>query len=113
MYQCWSQNVTGVLACQWDLFETQYRVGLKMVEAALRLPGNAEPASEERGGEAPHTADKFHRLESLALERSRKGLAPPRELYGVPYRDRVDWSKFPDWARPINPEVFQDSGHEG
>jgi hypothetical protein len=113
IYECWSQHVAGVLAWQWNLFETQYQVGLKIMEVALRIPGNPEPVSDERKGAAPQTGDELHRLESLALERARKGLAPPRELYEVPYRDRIDWSKFPGWARPIDPEVFQELGHEG
>jgi hypothetical protein len=113
VYRCWSQTVAGVLACEWKLFETQYQVGLKIVEAALRIPGGWGASPGERGGAAPQTTDEFQRLESLAFERTRSGLAPPREIYEVPYRDRLDWSKFPEWARPIDPELFQDSGHEG
>jgi hypothetical protein len=112
-YQCWSQTVTGMLACEWKLFESQYQVGLRIMEVALRLPGGGGTNPDEQGGSAPQTADKFPRLESLAFERTRVGLAPPREIYEVPYRDRVDWSRFPEWARPIDPEMFQDAGHEG
>jgi hypothetical protein len=49
----------------------------------------------------------------LAEERMRNGLAPPREVYRSPCRDRIDWSRFPDWARPSDPELFEGSGHEG
>jgi len=123
-YQCWSQTVAGVLAWQLNLFQTQYHVGFRMVEVALGIPGGAAtpvretalaPAATlaEKPAEAPCAVDRFQNLESVAFERTRKGLAPPHEIYDLPYRDRVDWSKFPDWARPIDPEVFQDSGHEG
>jgi hypothetical protein len=59
------------------------------------------------------TVDEFQGLEHQASERVRQGLAPPKEIYDVPYRDRIDWSKFPEWARPTDPEVFQNCGHEG
>jgi hypothetical protein len=59
------------------------------------------------------TADPLPALEALALERVNKGLSLPREIYEVPNRDRVDWYKFPEWARPTDPELFTDSGHEG
>jgi hypothetical protein len=102
-----------MLAWEWNLFESQYQVGLRIVEAALHIPGGSETDPDERGGIAPQTTDEFPRLESLAFERTRVGRAPPREIYEVPYRDRVDWSRFPEWARPSDPEMFQDSGHEG
>ena len=37
----------------------------------------------------------------------------PREVYQAPYRNLIDWSRFPDWARPSDPEMFEGSGHEG
>jgi hypothetical protein len=59
------------------------------------------------------TTDRLPRLEALALDRVKKGLSLPREIYEIPYRDRVDWLKFPEWARPTDPGLFADSGHEG
>lgn len=56
------------------------------------------------------------RLESLkqnAFERVRMGLPPPKEIYDLPYRDRIDWAEFPPWARPSDPELFEECGHEG
>jgi len=52
-------------------------------------------------------------LVKLAVERIGKGLAPPREIYQTPYRNQIDWSRFPDWARPTDPEMFEGSSHEG
>jgi hypothetical protein len=108
--QRWSQSMREMLAWGLKLFETQYQAGLAIVETALRLPKRSR--TSELGGPAS-TSDKFQALESLALARARKGLALPKEIYRVPYRDRIDWSKYPDWARPIDPELFQETGHEG
>jgi hypothetical protein len=112
VYEYWSQTVMDVLAWQMEYVETQHQVGCMLVEAALQTPAELAPAGGE-AGEQPFIADEFQRLEALALERARKGFAPSRELYAVPYRERVDWSRFPDWARPIDPELFEHSGHEG
>jgi len=61
----------------------------------------------------PRTPDDCRKLERQAAERARRGLAPPKEIYETPYRQRIDWSAFPDWARPTDPEVFQGCSHEG
>ena len=42
-----------------------------------------------------------------------QGLAPPARIYGIEYRQRINWSKFPNWAWPIDPEVFDGCCHEG
>src|SRR5689334_19946825 len=92
--QCWSQALAGVLAWQWKMMEAQYRIGLKVVEAALRVPGEPVPAADKPPGKAPPAADRFESLEALACERARKGRALPSEIYDIPYRNRIDWSKF-------------------
>lgn len=58
-------------------------------------------------------AQRLQKLMQLANERIRQGFAPPREIYSIQYRDRIDWSQFPGWARPLDPEVFEESCHEG
>jgi hypothetical protein len=52
-------------------------------------------------------------LLKLADRRIRQGLAPPPEIYRIEYRRRIDWLQFPDWARPIDPELFDGCCHEG
>ena len=52
-------------------------------------------------------------LIKLAEERMRQGLAPPPEIYRIEYRRRIDWSTFPTWAQPIDPQVFDGCCHEG
>ncbi len=95
----WTCAVARLLTCQWKLFETQYETGMKIMQALLDTP--------------PATADELRRLEGQSAERIRQGLAPPPEIYRTPYRERIDWSRFPEWARPIDPELFEECGHEG
>ena len=52
-------------------------------------------------------------LFEVALDRLRRGLAPPAEIYRVKNREQIDWSVFPGWARPTDPEVFDGCCHEG
>ena len=52
-------------------------------------------------------------LEERGRQRTRQGLAPPRELYDIRNRDRVDWSTLPEWARPSDPDLFEGCAHEG
>ncbi len=59
----------------------------------------------------PH-ADR-NALVALAAARIRQGLAPPREIYLVQNRSAIDWSQFPAWARPVDPEIFDGCCHEG
>jgi hypothetical protein len=49
----------------------------------------------------------------LAEQRVGQGLAPPSGIYRVEYRRRIDWLKFPDWARPVDPQLFDGCCHEG
>jgi hypothetical protein len=52
-------------------------------------------------------------LERRALESVRQGMPPPREAYEAPYRDRIAWCRFPTWAWPNDPELFDAGTHEG
>jgi hypothetical protein len=67
--------------------------------------------AEERDAPAPDS--ELQRLKELAIQRVRHGLALPREVYALPFRNRLDWFQFPPWAWPTDPEVYQDCGHEG
>jgi hypothetical protein len=95
--QSWSRTVTSLVWGQWLLLDT----GLRAAETVL---GSA--SAGPRGGVPENLIER-------AKERMRKGLAPPREIYQAPYRDRIDWGQFPGWARPIDPELFGESPHEG
>ena len=52
-------------------------------------------------------------LIEFACDQVRQGYAPPSEIYQIHYRNRIDWSKFPGWARPVDPELFDGCCHEG
>jgi hypothetical protein len=59
------------------------------------------------------TKNDFEKLESLAFQRAQQGLALPREVYALPFRNWLDWSRFPAWAWPADPDLFNECGHEG
>ena len=114
-YQGWSHAVTSLLGYQWKLWRTPYQIGMEIVESVLT--SSMEIRSEESPSEPEKARSKARTesagLEQLAAERMRQGLPPPREIYALPYRDRMNWSDFPAWARPTDPELFQDCSHEG
>ena len=61
----------------------------------------------------PRHWETAEELFEIAALRMRHGLAPPAEIYQVQYRSRMNWSDFPDWARPVDPEAFDGCCHEG
>jgi hypothetical protein len=118
-YHFWSGVVTSTLGCQWELLRTQYEIGLKLLEGVLG-PAGAKGSGPEQGAEAAAAAEtaaeakeKVQELERRAANRVRHGLAPPKEIYDATCRSRIDWSRFPEWARPSDPELFEGCAHEG
>lgn len=103
--QDWFREVAGALRGPWRLLDAQYRLGIDLLGVFSQDAG----AAGGPGARPETSAD----LERRALERVRKGLSPPREVYEAQHRARIDWSRFPEWARPIDPEVFTGSPHEG
>ena len=57
--------------------------------------------------------DRTDRLIEQAVARIKAGFAPPREIYALPYRGRIDWSALPSWSWPTDPESYEGCGHEG
>ena len=104
--QYWSQTLKGAMWSQWILLDT----GLETAQTVLKSASSAS-AKEDRARQT--AGSKPEELIGLSMERMKKGLAPPREIYQVPYRNRIDWSQFPEWARPSDPEMYEGSGHEG
>jgi hypothetical protein len=116
VYKHWLSAAKTMLACQWQLFDAQYQAGLKIIEALDSSGGRADPGPVAAGRSPavkPTSEDEVRKLERRAAERISQGLAPPREVYQSPYRDRINWEQFPQWARPTDPEVFEGSSHEG
>jgi hypothetical protein len=114
LYPSWSEALAGMARGQWRLFDSQYQAGLRVLDTVLAgfgakeaLPGQAAQTAPPEGPGSPEG------VERVALERVRQGLPPPREAYAVPNRNRIDWSLFPDWARPSDPDLFGECPHEG
>jgi hypothetical protein len=112
-YQFLSEAVTDVTRAQWKFLVAQSRFGMTLWNAMLGpspqvVPSTAQP---DKGVEAG-VASAPGSLERVATDRLKRGFAPPREIYDVQNRGRIDWSGVPDWARPVDPELFE-GGHEG
>ncbi len=105
----WSQMVTAMLEHQLKLINAHWQVCVDAAERMLQLPATRGSGPPRRTA----TAEELKQLEDLVAERIKCGLAPPREAYELPYRDRIDWAAFPEWARPCDPELFQGCSHEG
>jgi hypothetical protein len=109
----WADAVTRVVRSQWKLVETQFQFGIWVLDALREFPAGPEPqAPWRRTATMRDSTSRTETLQRQAAERLRQGLAPPREIYEVQNRCRIDWSKVPDWARPSEPELFE-GAHEG
>jgi hypothetical protein len=108
-YQFLSKAVTNMTGNQWRLLATQSQFGIDLWNAML---GVFPPVGSSGEPQGEVVASGSASLESRATERLKRGFAPPREIYDVQNRGRIDWSSLPDWARPVDPEVFE-GGHEG
>jgi hypothetical protein len=98
--ESWSRAVTSMVWGHWLMLDAGFRATQTMLATAVPVAGNipvGEPAA----------------LAALALERVKRGLAPPREVYLAPLRNRINWADFPDWARPSDPELYEGCAHEG
>jgi hypothetical protein len=106
----WSRALASVLWGQWLMVRTGFQAAQTVLKSAsTNSPGASVPPRAALGPGKGESQDLIDR----AAARTSKGLAPPREIYQAPVRNQVDWSKFPDWARPSDPELFEGSAHEG
>lgn len=113
-YRSLSRAMSDVLRDQWRWLFAQYRFGLDLCYALLGRPAAGPPLSVGTMPAAASAAPAAPEgLEQAARERLQQGLAPPRAIYDVQNRGRIDWSTVPDWARPSDPELFEGTGHEG
>jgi len=95
----WLCTMTSMVWGNWLMLDTGFQTTQTVLAGAAPVAGGAAGGTEG--------------LISLALERTKKGLAPPREVYLAPLRNQIDWAAFPDWARPSDPELFEGCSHEG
>ena len=108
IYSDWLQVVSTVARGQWRLLDSQYQASLDLLKT---LADSHEVKQNPQ--ESPKTPGGLGDLESRALERVRKGFPPPPEVYDAQNRSRIDWSRFPEWAWPTDPELFTGTSHEG
>jgi hypothetical protein len=104
-YLLWAQAVDDAVRRHLAWVDAQYRVGVGVLTALRGKSAKRMAASAQ--SDTPQT------LEERAIARMHRGLPPPREVYDVQNRARVDWTSAPDWARPVDPELFEGCGHEG
>jgi hypothetical protein len=108
--ESWSHTLASVVRSQWMLLDT----GLQAAQALLASTSAVVPTGKAAHRRAIETAGYGTEvLINLAVQRMRKGLAPPRQIYEAQYRNRIDWSQFPEWVRPSDPELFEGASHEG
>jgi hypothetical protein len=105
-YRTFSRAITTALWNQLRLLDAQCQLGIEMREAMVGHAPRAAALADRRKEETEKLADQ-------AQDRLNRGLAPPREIYDVQNRARVDWSKVPCWAWPSDPELFEGCCHEG
>ncbi len=107
-YQVLSEKVAAATQEQWKFFSDQSRFGFALWNAMLgSFRSEATSSSPPKEQNPPGKS-----LEEVTAERLKEGLAPPREIYDIRNRGRIDWSRVPEWAKPVDPELFE-SGHEG
>jgi hypothetical protein len=110
----WARTLTSMVWGVWRVLDTQYQVGIQILDTASGTPTEAgSPSGEDAGASSATAPGGSEGLEQRAAERMRSGMPPPREIYEVQNRGRIDWSAFPDWARPVDPDLFEGSAHEG
>jgi hypothetical protein len=105
-YDCFSRTLTGMLRKQYEWLRMQQQLGMRMWTVM-------SPAASPSASTTARLAPNGGALEAKALERLERGLAPPREIYDVQNRGRIDWTRVPEWAQPADPDAFEGCAHEG
>jgi len=113
VYARWLRVMGSAVRGQWRLLDAQYQAGLDLLKCFSEAGQTRTEAKQEPKPAPAAVPARPDELEARALERVRKGFPPPREVYEAQNRSRIDWSRFPEWAWPTDPDVFSDTGHEG
>lgn len=101
--QAWARALMEIVWSQWLMLDT----GFRATREVLATAGGLVPVPDAPPG------DKSADLEAQAAGRVQAGLAPPRDIYDVTRRARIDWLSWPMWARPCDPEMFEGTAREG
>jgi hypothetical protein len=113
VYSHWLRVMSSAFRGQWRLLDAQYQAGLDFLKTFAEAREIKAGARQESKAPPAAVSAEFGDLEARALERVRKGFPPPREVYLAQNRNRIDWSRFPEWAWPTDPEAFTETAHEG
>jgi hypothetical protein len=110
----WARAMVSMAWTQWNFLSAGLRFANRMMATNWAATPSAKcpspPPTELAGPKIPGGVEELTRL---AEERIAKGLAPPPEIYQLPYRSQIEWPRFPEWAWPTDPEVFEGCCHEG
>src|SRR5215831_17548448 len=87
-YERLSRVLTGMVSKQYEWLRAPQQLGMKMWCAMM-------PKTIRREATTAQPSESKGTLEATALERLQKGLAPPREIYDVQNRGRIDWTRVP------------------
>ena len=124
----WARFLLAAAALGDERLESAAQASCPLVALAgmlARLEGLSGPSASETGEAAAlgaagseqsngaPAAPAASSPEELARQRTRRGLAPPREIYDIRNRHRVDWSTLPEWAIAPDPDIFEGCAHEG
>jgi hypothetical protein len=110
----WPWTVLHLALWQWKVVDAQWRAGIVLMKTLTGECAGEDRTTEDKTAAVPRqTPAEFEELRERAAERVRQGAAPPREVYEVQNRSRIDWSLFPEWARPSDPELYEGCAHEG
>jgi len=112
-YRSLSRTVSDMMWSQCKCSAAQLQLGMDWMDVLLVGPKALDmPVGPKEEATSP-TKSKAEGLEKRAMERMKKGYAPPREIYDVRNRGQIDWANVPDWARVVDPELFEGCSHEG
>ena len=130
-HEWFGRTLIDLVASQQALLSSQFGMAMKLLDAGgasvSGSPSRADRARSSHGRPAGGPVDRGRsdkinpqaesdRISALVVEaqaRMRDGFPPPREIYQIQNRGKIDWTVFPDWARPVSPELYDGCSHEG
>ena len=111
--QCWGHLLAAMVRNYEVLLETQCGIAKTVLQTTTEV---LKPEQSTTGCTETHGSEMVasHELVAEAVERRiGEGLSPPAEAYLVQNREKIDWTRYPGWARPADPDMFNGCSHEG
>lgn len=111
--QVWGHTLATMVREYGVLVDAQFELARKAFHATTAtLTPVSKAARAPDKGKTP-AGDSGALMVDVIDRRVRAGFSPPAEAHLVQNRHKVDWSKYPTWARPADPDMFEGCGHEG